>query len=162
MGTSEMAIPLLEVLIKSKNEVCLVVSKPDKMRVNQAADDVIEIHTAITAHTKKHNLNIFQPEELKESEVIKKLSTLNPDAIVVAAYGKTIPKEVLAIPKHGCIKIHNSLFPKYRGDSPIPSCIINGNTVTGVTTMLLDEGKDTGDILMQSKIYIKTMKQQQT
>ena len=150
MGTPEFAVPSLQALIESKHEVCLVCSKPDKP---QGKKQLI-LPTAVKACAQQHGVEVFQPEKLKAPEVVEKLTALAPDVIVVVAYGKILPKSVLDIPKHGCINLHGSLLPKYRGAAPIQWSIINGDKVTGVTTMFMDEGLDTGDILMQTKTFI--------
>ncbi len=150
IGTPEFAVPSLQALIESKHEVCLVCSKPDKP---QGKKQLI-LPTAVKVCAQQHGLEIFQPERLKTFEVTEKLTALAPDVIVVVAYGKILPKSVLDIPKRGCINLHGSLLPKYRGAAPIQWSIINGDKTTGVTTMFMDEGLDTGDILIQAKTFI--------
>ena len=102
----------------------------------------------------KHNIPIFQPSTLNDTEVIGNIKKLNPDIIVVVAYGQILPKRVLQVPKYGCVNVHASLLPKYRGAGPINWAIINGETRTGVTTMYMDTGLDTGDILLKEEIKI--------
>ena len=102
----------------------------------------------------KYDIPVYQPKTLRDSEAYKVLKELNPDAIVVVAYGKILPKEILDLPKYGCINGHASLLPKLRGASPIQWAIVTGEKVTGVTTMLMDEGMDTGDILETALIDI--------
>jgi methionyl-tRNA formyltransferase len=102
----------------------------------------------------KNNIPVYQPQSLKTGEAYNILKEIDPDVIVVVAYGKILPKEILDLPKYGCVNGHASLLPKYRGASPIQWCIVQGETETGVTTMLMDEGMDTGDILEVTKVKI--------
>ncbi len=150
MGTPEFAVPSLESLIKEDYDVCAVFTKPDKPQGRK----MILTPPAVKICAQGHKVKVFQPEKLKNPEVEEFVKSLNPDLIIVVAYGKIIPKNILEIPKYGCINIHGSLLPKYRGAAPIQWSIINGDKVTGVTTMFIDEGLDTGDILLQSKIVI--------
>ena len=102
------------------------------------------------------NIKIFQPEKIKNNtEFIEEITKLQPDVICVVAYGKILPKEVLDIPKLGCINVHGSLLPKYRGAAPIQWAIINGDKKTGVTTMYMSEGMDTGDIILKEEVLIR-------
>ena len=103
----------------------------------------------------KHDLPVLQPEKVGEDEFIEKIRVLEPDVIVVAAYGQILPKELLDIPRYGCINVHTSLLPKYRGAAPIQYAIINGDEETGVTIMYMDVSLDTGDIILQKKIEIE-------
>lgn len=150
MGTPEFAVPSLEALIKDGHEIVGVITKPDKPQGRK----MIMTPPAVKICAQKHNLQIFQPEKLKTEESINLIKNLNPELIVVVAYGKILPKQILDTPKHGCINVHGSLLPKYRGAAPIQWSIINGDLTTGVTTMLMDEGLDSGDILLQSEVYI--------
>ena len=150
MGTPEFAVPSLEALIKDGHEIVGVITKPDKPQGRK----MIMTPPAIKICAQKHNLQIFQPEKLKTEESINLIKNLNPELIVVVAYGKILPKQILEIPQHGCVNVHGSLLPKYRGAAPIQWSIINGDVTTGVTTMLMDEGLDSGDILLQSEVYI--------
>ncbi|HZJ76908.1 MAG TPA: methionyl-tRNA formyltransferase, partial [Oscillospiraceae bacterium] len=110
--------------------------------------------TPIKEKALKHNISIFQPDTLKDVGVIKNIERLNPDIIVVVAYGQILPEEILQIPKYGCVNVHASLLPKYRGAGPINWVIINGENRTGITTMYMDTGLDTGDILLKKEIKI--------
>ena len=105
----------------------------------------------VKAHALEHGLKVRQPASLRPPEVEAELESIAPDVIVVAAYGRILPAPILAIPRHGCLNLHPSLLPRYRGPSPVPSTILSEETVTGVTLMLLDEGMDTGPIIAQSK-----------
>lgn len=150
MGTPEFAVPSLENLINHKYEVVAIFTKPDRPvgRKQQI------VFSPIKQLAINNNIPVFQPQSLKEATVISKIKSLNPDFIVVVAYGKILPKDVLDIPKHGCINVHGSLLPKYRGAAPIQWSIINGERQSGVTTMLMDEGLDTGDILYSRTVNI--------
>ena len=110
----------------------------------------------VKEYAMQKNLKIYQPEKIRDNEeIINILKDINPDVICVVAYGKIIPKEILDIPKYGCINVHPSLLPKYRGPAPIQWAILNGDAKTGVTTMYLDEGMDSGDIILQEEIKIE-------
>lgn len=150
MGTPDFSVPCLENLIKNGHEVTLCVTKPD-MPVGRK-----QILTAppVKNVAKKNNIKVYQPNSLKTDEAFEIISNEEPDAIVVVAYGKILPKKILDIPKLGCINIHASLLPKLRGASPIQWSIVKGEKVTGVTTMLMDEGLDTGDILLTATTEI--------
>lgn len=150
MGTSEFAIPSLEQLIAGNFEIVGVVTQPDRPsgRGKRLAPPPVKIIAAA------HNLPIYQPEKVRRRDFIRVLKKLQPTAIVVAAFGQLLPKSVLAIPPCGCINTHPSLLPKYRGAAPIQWALINGETETGVTIMLLDEGADTGDIILQKRVKI--------
>lgn len=150
MGTPEFAVPTLKKLIENYN-VKAVFTQPDrpKGRGKKLAFSEVK-QVAVDA-----GIKVIQPEKLrKDEESIKLLKEINPDFIIVVAYGQILPKEVLDIPKYYCINLHASLLPKYRGAAPINWCIINGEKVSGNTTMLMAEGLDTGDILKQSSVEI--------
>ena len=143
MGTPEFAVPSLEQLIKDGHEVVGVFAQPDKPKgrgYKLAAPPVKEAALA-------HNIPVYQPVKMRDGEALSILKELNPEVIVVVAYGKILPKEILEYPKYGCINIHASLLPKLRGAAPIQWSIINGFEKTGVTSMQMDEGLDTGDML---------------
>ena len=148
MGTSELSAAILESLIK-KYHVIGVFTKPDTKvgRQHEEASPLVKKLAEI------HKIPVFQPDKFND-EAIRKLRELNPEMTVVAAYGKIIPESALDIPKFGFINVHASLLPKYRGPSPVQNSLINGETETGVTIMLMDKGVDTGDILAQEKISI--------
>lgn len=151
MGTPDFAVGCLESLINAGHEVCAVFSQPDKpvgRKQILTAPPVKEIAL-------KNNIPVFQPLSLKNDDTAYNIiKNENPDVIVVVAYGKLLPKSILDIAKYGCINVHASLLPKLRGASPVQTAIVNGDKVTGVTTMLLDEGMDTGDILLSREIAI--------
>lgn len=152
MGTPDFAIPTLQSLIDSEHEVAAVFTQPDKPKgrgMKLTAPPVKEL-------AQKNGIEVFQPQSLKKDadEYISKIKELNPDVIVVAAYGKILPKEVLDIPRFGCVNVHGSLLPKYRGAAPIQHAVLNGDKKTGITTMLMAQGLDTGDILLKSETEI--------
>jgi len=144
MGTPDFAVPALESLIKSDNKPILVVSQPDAKR-----DRGEKIKpTPVKEMALKWDIPVVQPEKIRgNKDFLEMLHNLEPDLIVVAAYGKILPTEILAIPVKGCVNIHASLLPKYRGAAPIQRAILEGEKETGVTLMQMAEGMDTGDIL---------------
>ena len=150
MGTPEFAVPSLEALINNNFDVCAVFTKPDKP---QGRKQII-LPTPVKECAQKYGIAVHQPDKLKVEESYELLKEINPDLIVVVAYGKILPKNFIEFPKFGCINVHGSLLPKYRGAAPIQWSIINGDKVTGITTMFMNEGLDTGDILMQAKMFI--------
>lgn len=149
MGTSHLAESILNSLVECEYNIVGVYTKQDKKvgRKQELSESPVK-KIAV-----KNSLPVFQPLRFN-SETIEELKNLKPDLIIVAAYGKILPKEVLKIPGFGCINVHVSLLPKYRGPSPIQNALLNGEKETGVTIMLMDEGIDTGDILFQEKIKI--------
>ena len=149
MGTPEFAIPCLESLI-DRYEVLLVVSQPD--RPSGRGRKIKP--TPIKEVALEHSINVFQPENINSQNSFKKLSKLDADFYVVVAYGQIISQEILNLPKEATINVHASLLPKYRGGAPIHREILDGKTKTGVTTMLVERGLDTGPILMQKTIEI--------
>jgi len=147
MGTPDFAVNVLQGLIDNY-EVIGVVTQPDK-RVGRH----LELReTPVKKLANKYNIKVFQPEKIKED--YKDILELNPDIIITCAYGQIIPKEILDYPKYGCINVHASLLPKYRGGAPIHWSIINGDDKTGITIMYMDEGMDTGDIIEEESIDI--------
>ena len=143
MGTPDYAVNTLEALIKSGNEVAAVFAQPDK----PVGRKQILTPPPVKVCATEHNIPIFQPNTLRDGKALEILKEINPEVIVVVAYGKILPKEILDLPKYGCVNGHASLLPKYRGSAPIQYAILCGETETGVTTQLMDEGIDTGDIL---------------
>lgn len=150
MGTPDYAVKTLEAVVNAGHEVVAVFAQPDKPVGRK------HILTAPPVKVCAEGLGIpvFQPNTLRDAAVAEQLKEINPDAIVVVAYGKLLPKEILDIPKYGCVNGHASLLPKYRGASPIQWCIVCGETKTGITTMYMNEGMDTGDILEQTEVVI--------
>ncbi|MDW5300566.1 MAG: methionyl-tRNA formyltransferase [Sedimentibacter sp.] len=150
MGTPEFAVPTLQRLYDCKNEIKLVVTQPDK----PSGRGKKLRKSAVKEKAEELGLEVFQPEKIKRKESIEVLKSYNPDLIVVVAYGQILNKEILEMPKFGCINVHASLLPKLRGAAPLNWAIINGDDKTGVTTMMMDVGLDTGDILLKSEIGI--------
>ncbi len=151
MGTPDFSVSCLEELLNSGHNISAVFTREDKPVGRK------QVMTAppVKVFAQEHNLRVIQPKTLKSNtEVIDTIKEINPDIIVVVAYGRILPSEILEIPKYGCVNVHASLLPKYRGASPIQWSIISGDNVTGVTTMLMDEGMDTGDILETAEIPI--------
>ena len=150
MGTPDFAEVSLEALINSDNEVVGVFSQPDK----KIGRKQILTSPPVKQIALKYNIPVFQPQTLKNVEVDKIIEELKPDLIVVVAYGKILPKSILNSAKYGCINVHASLLPKYRGAAPIQWAVLNGDAETGVTVMQMDEGLDTGDMLLVKKTPI--------
>lgn len=152
MGTPDFAQESLKSLNESKHNVLAVVTTEDKPR----GRGMKLLPTPVKEYAVENNLKIYQPNKIRENaEFIEEIKKLNPDVICVVAYGKILPKELLEIPKYGCINVHPSLLPKYRGSTPIQTAIINGDKTTGVTTMYMDEELDSGDIILQEEIEIE-------
>ncbi len=147
MGTPDFAVPVLKMLI-AKTNVIMVVTQPDK----EVGRKKLIQYSPVKQIAIENNIPIFQPEKIRKD--FSKLSDLEIDLIVTCAYGQIIPKEVLDLPKYGCINVHASLLPKYRGSAPIQWAILNGDTKTGITIMYMDEGMDTGDIIKSKEILI--------
>ena len=150
MGTPAFAVPILKALLRSEDQVVAVVTQPDK----PAGRGKKLTPPPVKVLAQQHGLPVFQPEKIRDPAFYQVLKELKPDAIVVAAYGKILPKEVLEIPRYGCLNVHASLLPKFRGAAPINWAIISGERESGVTIMLMDEGMDTGDILLQEAVPI--------
>ena len=149
-GTPEFAVLPLQALLGSGHEVLAVVTQPDR----QSGRGRHLKACPVKVEARKAGLKILQPLKVREPEFIEDLKALNPLAVVVVAYGQILPAEIIHLPKLGCVNIHASLLPGYRGAAPINRAIINGEKKTGITTMLMDEGMDTGPILLQKDIEI--------
>lgn len=149
MGTPEFAVPSLAALSDSEEVIC-VVTQPDrpKGRGQKLQPSPVKVFA------QEHNLPIIQPARIKSPDVVAEIAKLRADLIVVAAFGQILSQEILDLPKFGCVNVHASLLPKYRGAAPIEWCLINGETVTGISTMQMDAGLDTGDILLKHEINI--------
>jgi len=150
MGTPGFAVPSLEKLYESGHNVVLVVTQPDKPFGRGKKLKKSEVKET----AEKLGFEIFQPDKIKKQENIDVLKSYNPDAIVVVAYGQILSREILTLPKYGCINVHASLLPKLRGAAPLNWAIINGEYKTGVTTMQMDTGLDTGDMLLKAEVEI--------
>ena len=151
MGTPDFAKESLQKLYLSGHEILAVVTNQDKPK----GRGMKLLASPVKEFALENNLKIFQPEKIKNNqEFIEEIKKLNPDVICVVAYGKILPKEILDIPKFGCINVHASLLPKYRGAAPIQWAVLNGDKVTGVTTMYMDVGMDTGDMILKEEVQI--------
>lgn len=151
MGTPDFARDSLSAIYDAGHEIPAVVTVPDKPK----GRGMKLIPCEVKEYAVEKGIKVYQPEKLRgNKEIVDILKNINPDVICVVAYGKIIPKEILEIPKYGCINVHPSLLPKYRGSAPIQWAILNGDKETGVTTMYLDEGMDSGDIILQTKTPI--------
>ena len=150
MGTPDFSVPCLRALTESKHEVVGVFCQPDKPvgRKQELRMPDVKIEAL------KHDLEVFQPVSLRNGKGVEILEKIKPDLVIVVAYGKILPPDFLSFPKYGCINVHASILPKYRGASPIHWAVINGDSETGVTTMQMDEGLDTGDIILCKKTKI--------
>jgi len=151
MGTSDFATPSLDLLRRTEGDVVGIVTKPDRPKGRgrkMTASSVKELAEC-------NGMTLFQPNNMMDESFILKLRELMPDVIVVVSFGQVIPREILNIPRGGCINLHPSLLPKYRGAAPVNWSIINGDRVTGVTTMFMDEGLDSGDILLQQEAIVE-------
>ncbi len=151
MGTPDFAVPTLERIIQDGHEVIAVVTQPDKTR-----DRGLKLqYSPVKECALKHNIQVMQPDRIKKDiEFIEEYKELKPDVTVVVAFGQILPKDILESPKYGAINVHGSLLPNYRGAAPIQWAVINGDKVTGITTMHMDEGLDTGDMILKKEIEI--------
>lgn len=145
MGTPDFAVGTLEALIEAGHEISLVVSQPDKPKGRGHEFQPTPVKAAALAH----GLPVFQPRKIRETEAVERLEHTEADVIVVAAFGQIIPKSILEMKRYGCVNVHASLLPKYRGAAPIQWAVMEGEKESGVTMMQMDEGLDTGDILSQ-------------
>lgn len=150
MGTPDFAVPSLESIISSGHNIKAVFAQPDK----PAGRGYNLRKPPVKICAEKHNIPVYQPEKLKNSDAETVIKQLNPDIIVVAAYGQILPEGILSLPRLGCVNIHASLLPKLRGAAPIQWAIYNGDKITGITTMKMAKGLDTGDILEQAETDI--------
>ena len=150
MGTPDFAVPTLEALIGAGHELAAVVTQPDKPKGRGKA----VLMTPVKERALECGIPVYQPKRVREPEFLDVLRKLNPDVIVVVAFGQILPREILTLPPFGCVNVHASLLPKYRGAAPIQWAVIDGETVSGVTTMQMNEGLDTGDILEQEEISL--------
>ncbi len=150
MGTPEFAVPSLEMLVNEGYKVIAVVTQPDKPkgRGNKLAAPPVKEFAL------EHGITVLQPSKIKTPEFVEQIRELGPDLLITAAYGKIISKEMLDVPTLGCINVHGSLLPAYRGAAPIHWSIINGEKITGITTMFTDVGLDTGDMLLKRELEI--------
>ena len=146
MGTPDFAVPCLKALAEDNNEISAVFTQPDKPKGRGYT--MTPPPVKVTAQSL--GLTVYQPETLRDGSALSLLQELAPDMIVVVAYGKILPAEILSLPRFGCVNIHASLLPQYRGAAPIQQAVLDGCSETGVTAQCMDTGIDTGDILMKS------------
>jgi methionyl-tRNA formyltransferase len=150
MGTPEFSVPSLDMLVKEGYDVVSVVTQPDKPKGRGRKMSQSPVKTFAIAN----NIGVLQPQKIRTAEFLTALREFAPDLIVTAAYGKLLPEDILRLPSQGCINVHASLLPKYRGAAPIHRAVINGERKTGITVMFMDKGMDTGDILKINEIEI--------
>lgn len=151
MGTPDFSVGTLEALIEAGHDVVLAVTQPDKPKGRGKEMQF----TPVKECAIKHGIPVYQPRRVREAECIEELRKYNADIMIVVAFGQILPKEILEMTPYGCVNVHASLLPKYRGAAPIQWSIIDGEKVTGVTTMQMDEGLDTGDMLLKTEIPIE-------
>ena len=151
MGTPDYAVGALEALIRAGHEITAVVTQPDKARGRSGSLQPPPVKVCAAAH----GIPVFQPERIKRPEAVEQLKTYEADVFIVAAFGQFLSQEILDMPTYGCLNIHASLLPRYRGASPIQHVIIDGEEKTGITIMQMDAGIDTGDILYQKELPIE-------
>lgn len=150
MGTPDFAVPCLKALLQDGNEIAAVFTQPDKPK----GRGYIMMPPPVKVEALAHGIPVYQPDSLKGDEVLSLLREISPDMIVVVAYGKILPRSILELPRYGCVNIHASLLPEYRGAAPIQQAVLDGCRVTGVTAQQMDVGLDTGDILMKAETAI--------
>lgn len=150
MGTPDFSVGTLEALIAAGHEVTLAVTQPDKPKGRGKSMQYPPVKEAALVH----GIEVYQPRRVREPECIEYLRKYEADIIVVVAFGQILTKEILEMPKYGCINVHASLLPKYRGAAPIQWSVINGEKVSGVTTMRMDEGIDTGDMILKEEVVL--------
>lgn len=150
MGTPDFAVGTLEAIIEAGHEVVLAVTQPDKPKGRSASLQFPPVKECAIAH----NIPVFQPVKIREQKNIDELKKYDPDIIIVVAFGQIVSKDILDMPRYGCVNVHASLLPKYRGAAPIQWAVINGDETTGVTTQRMDVGVDTGDIIETAQLRI--------
>lgn len=150
MGTPDFAVGTLEAIIEAGHEVVLAVTQPDKPKGRSGSLQFPPVKECAIAH----NIPVFQPVKIREQKNIDELKKYDPDIIIVVAFGQIVSKDILDMPRYGCVNVHASLLPKYRGAAPIQWAVINGDEMTGVTTQRMDVGVDTGDIIETAQLRI--------
>lgn len=150
MGTPDFSVGTLEALIEAGHEVVLAVTQPDKPKGRGGKMQ----YPPVKEVALEHDIPVFQPKKIRDPQSIEKLRKYEADVMVVIAFGQILPKEILKMTPYGCINVHASLLPKYRGAAPIQWAVINGERVSGVTTMQMDEGLDTGDMIMKTEVVL--------
>ncbi len=151
MGTPQDAVPFLELLLQKKEEIVGVVTRQDK----PCGRGHVKKFPPVKECAVKYNLSVFQPAKIKTDEFFEEMKNIKPDLIVVVAYGKILPEQILDLPPLGCVNIHFSLLPQYRGSSPVQWAIIKGENMTGATSMFMDKGMDTGEIILKKEVVIE-------
>lgn len=151
MGTPDFSVGTLTALVEAGHEVVLAVTQPDKPKGRGGRMQ----YTPVKEKAMEYGIPVFQPKKIRDPEAIRELETYHADVMVVIAFGQILPKAVLEMTPYGCINVHASLLPKYRGAAPIQWAVIEGETVSGVTTMQMDEGLDTGDMMMKTEITLE-------
>lgn len=151
MGTPDFSVGTLEALVEAGHEVVLAVTQPDKPKGRGKDMQFTPVKEAAI----RHRIPVFQPKKIREASCIEELKSYPADVMVVVAFGQILPKEILEMTPYGCINVHASLLPKYRGAAPIQWAVINGEEVSGVTTMQMNEGLDTGDMIMKTEIPLE-------
>ena len=150
MGTPDFSVGTLEALVAAGHEVCLAVTQPDKPKGRGGRMQ----YTPVKEKALFYNIPVYQPKRVRDPECVEELRKYKADVMVVVAFGQILPKEILEMTPYGCINVHASLLPKYRGAAPIQWAIIEGEKVTGVTTMQMDEGLDTGDMILKTEVPV--------
>lgn len=150
MGTPDFSVGTLEAIIAAGHEVVLSVTQPDKPKGRGKSIQA----SAVKLCAQSHGIEVFQPKKVREQECVEHLRSYHPDIIIVVAFGQILTKEILEMPKYGCVNVHASLLPKYRGAAPIQWAVINGDEVSGVTTMRMDVGIDTGDMILKKEVSL--------
>ncbi|HBA63192.1 MAG TPA: methionyl-tRNA formyltransferase [Lachnospiraceae bacterium] len=150
MGTPDFSVGTLEALVEAGHEVVLAVTQPDKPKGRGKEMQFTPVKEAAL----RHGIPVFQPKRIREPECVEKLREYHADIMVVIAFGQILPKEILTMTPYGCVNVHASLLPKYRGAAPIQWAVINGEAISGVTTMQMDEGLDTGDMLFKTEVVL--------
>jgi methionyl-tRNA formyltransferase len=150
MGTPDFAVPILQMLIEESYEILAVVTQPDRPKGRKR----ILTPSPVKEEALRHHIPVLQPEKLRNPDAVAQIKALEPDIIVTAAYGQILPKAILELPQYGCLNIHGSLLPYYRGGAPIQRAIMNGEPLTGVTLMYMAAGLDTGDMIRKIEIPI--------
>ena len=152
MGTPDFAVESLKKIYESGHNILAVVSQPDR----PSGRNMKLMPTPVKEYAESKNIKVYQPEKIrKDEELYETLKSLKPDVIVVVAFGQILPQKILDIPKYGSVNVHGSLLPKYRGAAPIQWAIISGEKVTGITTMYMDAGMDTGDMIQKAEVKIE-------
>lgn len=150
MGTPDFAVGTLEAVIGAGHEVVLAVTQPDRPKGRGNALQASPVKLCALSH----GIEVYQPQKVRKAECVEYLRACKPDIIIVAAFGQILPKEILEMPTYGCVNVHASLLPKYRGAAPIQWAVLNGDKISGVTTMRMDEGLDTGDIIETREVVL--------